>query len=598
MSLLHKSRLEESVNAMSIVLLAFLAQVLSAPPALAVTQADNGIIEGVVTKLGTAEGLENVRIGLVGVPSANAMTDERGRFILRDLPPGQYTIRAQRDGYGPRTISPNAFVSRTVALGPRQRLQDVRLSLVPWGIISGRITDSAGKPLANVAVSVGRVTYPDGKRTVSFDTGLGTSRTSDLGEYRLAWLGPGNYFVRAESGSAADGPNTGRGFGGGGAFAALGLGRRGRAGTSVTLSEPAETFVRTYFPSGVAPGDARAIRVSEGTSSVANFSLLTALTVTISGKIVRGSAVGDTVVPQFILVSHGGGESDERIVANTASVIPDSSGIPFELRGIPSGTYDLYPVIRLPPNRQTRITADSDFDVRTSRNRLDVGLRNISGLQVTVHPPVSLSGRVKVVGNQPNPNLGNVTIRLRSLDGVPNAVSTVARPQRMDVTGTFTISNVAEGRYVILHSDLPAGFYIQDIQQGGRSIAGYISVGSDRVDAVEIVLASGSKTVEGTVGNIRQAEIDGGIVVLVPNSAQRSNLELFRTSSIDTRGHFAIRNAAPGEYKLFAWDNIPNGAYMNAEFLASYEDRGVPITITSGGADSITASAELIVTIP
>jgi hypothetical protein len=205
---------------------------------------------------------------------------------------------------------------------------------------------------------------------------------------------------------------------------------------------------------------------------------------------------------------------------------------------------------------------------------------------------------VKVVGNQPNPNLGNVTIRLRSLDGVPNAVSTVARPQRMDVTGTFTISNVAEGRYVILHSDLPAGFYIQDIQQGGRSIAGYISVGSDRVDAVEIVLASGSKTVEGTVGNIRQAEIDGGIVVLVPNSAQRSNLELFRTSSIDTRGHFAIRNAAPGEYKLFAWDNIPNGAYMNAEFLASYEDRGVPITITSGGADSITASAELIVTIP
>jgi len=36
---------------------------------------------------------------------------------------------------------------------------------------------------------------------------------------------------------------------------------------------------------------------------------------------------------------------------------------------------------------------------------------------------------------------------------------------------------------------------------------------------------------------------------------------------------------------IIAWDSIPAGAYLNAEFLKSYEDSGSSITVTPGSKD-------------
>ena len=39
---------------------------------------------------------------------------------------------------------------------------------------------------------------------------------------------------------------------------------------------------------------------------------------------------------------------------------------------------------------------------------------------------------------------------------------------------------------------------------------------------------------------------------------------------------------APGDYKIFAWENLPNGAEENAEFLERYETRGKVVTVSAG----------------
>jgi hypothetical protein len=40
--------------------------------------------------------------------------------------------------------------------------------------------------------------------------------------------------------------------------------------------------------------------------------------------------------------------------------------------------------------------------------------------------------------------------------------------------------------------------------------------------------------------------------------------------------------SAPGDYKLFAWESIPNTAYMNAAFMEKHESRGLPVTLAAG----------------
>ncbi|HET9132571.1 MAG TPA: hypothetical protein VFO86_16580 [Terriglobia bacterium] len=43
--------------------------------------------------------------------------------------------------------------------------------------------------------------------------------------------------------------------------------------------------------------------------------------------------------------------------------------------------------------------------------------------------------------------------------------------------------------------------------------------------------------------------------------------------------HFTMRGVAPGEYKVFTWENVYNNAWLNARYLEHFESQGRPITI-------------------
>src|SRR5204863_4707527 len=76
------------------------------------------------------------------------------------------------------------------------RTQQITIDLVPGATIAGRITDPQGNPLAGVAVSAAALQYDAGRR--AFSAGSLPKTTDDRGEYRVYWLPPGEYYVRAE----------------------------------------------------------------------------------------------------------------------------------------------------------------------------------------------------------------------------------------------------------------------------------------------------------------------------------------------------------------------------------------------------------------
>jgi hypothetical protein len=60
---------------------------------------------------------------------------------------------------------------------------------------------------------------------------------------------------------------------------------------------------------------------------------------------------------------------------------------------------------------------------------------------------------------------------------------------------------------------------------------------------------------------------------------RRHRPDQYRVVTADEDGRFAVGGIPPGEYKVFAWESIETNAWMNADFMKSYEDFGAPATI-------------------
>src|SRR6185436_19215780 len=64
------------------------------------------------------------------------------------------------------------------------------------GVISGRLSDSMGMPLANATMMALAVNYEDGHRMLR--PVRGAVQSDDRGYFRLYGLGPGEFYVRAD----------------------------------------------------------------------------------------------------------------------------------------------------------------------------------------------------------------------------------------------------------------------------------------------------------------------------------------------------------------------------------------------------------------
>ena len=121
-------------------------------------------------------------------------TDEAGRFSFTGLDAGKYRLSADRQGflhqnYGERKYSGGGT---PVLVAEGQNVKSLLFRMNPQGVITGKVLDEDGEPLANVQVRASRYMYLGGKRQW---TQAATANSSDIGEYRLADLQPGRYLI-------------------------------------------------------------------------------------------------------------------------------------------------------------------------------------------------------------------------------------------------------------------------------------------------------------------------------------------------------------------------------------------------------------------
>ena len=548
---------------MSVAVQVPLAPPLSLVPAGAeFPQTGEGQINGVVKTFSDQKPMAGVSVALSGPLNASSATSRltvattsEGQFQFRNLVPGRYTVSVRQDGYFVRTL-PGTSDGGQITVGPGRSVTFVNLSMVRGGTISGRILDPMGRPSPATSVTAARQLYRDGKPVLG---PVKTATSDDRGEYRIFWLEPGEYVVSAERTLPGGGP------------------------------------ARGYFPGSDDGRAAIAVRVSESMdSSRTDFSLgAIPATVTVSGMVIHQipaletpapagapsvpaaapatQMYSPTMTPQFFLVPLDAPRLYEGITEYPNAVTNrDRLEGRFELRNVRRGSYDLFAVVR-----------DYDSKYYMAHQTIDVGIQDLSALVLTLKPGIDLIGTVTAGIGKPSPT---VRIQLRPRTLLPDWEETAV----VSTAGSFRIPNVPVGQYSITVEPADRNLYVAELLQGRDSIVdrGVVTVLHGLADTLDLLMQPSSSTVRGTVVAKPSQLADGVMITLVPEESRRENVALYRRA-VTVDGFFSFAGIAPGRYRVFAWDRIPEGAELNAEFIEAYRGSGVDVAVLPGSTSSV-----------
>lgn len=526
------------------------AQAPSPPP--------TSIIEGIVVRADNSDPVPDARILLRKDGSVRSESDygtrtgSDGKFILRDIGPGRYRLTAKQPGYidalygQPRPTRPGGILD----LSNASTVKNVVLKMTPGSVVSGRVYDDAGHPLEKVNIQLIQRRYEvDGRiaaRTISDDV-----TTNDLGEYRIYWVPPGNYYVAAT-------------------FVSRSLVQRDDAVLSEEFQGAETIFPSTYYPNAVDESHAASITVGPGQD-------VRGIDITINrmkaGRI-RGQIVdesgGQPIAGARVYVRRKH-ESWMDVGELGISAVSNANG-EFDVRRVRQGTNIVESSMTLPGMRQV-----------TGRAEVQVADRDIVDLRILLQTSPVVRGKV----------LSDTVIPKNLIFDIRQPTQNGGYRTSVTADGSFALPGATADMYRVSILGLPDNFCVVSAFSGSRdALREGIDLSNGAPDPLEIRIAAVAGVVDGTATDDHAAPVAGATVALIPASDRAARLDLFKTATADQSGRFAFRGVPPGEYKLFAWSDIEPGSYFDPAILEPYESRGTAIHV--GNNDSVTKSLTVI----
>jgi protocatechuate 3,4-dioxygenase beta subunit len=518
-------------------------------------------IDGMVTKEPGSEPVKKVLVELIAENQAEggdytAISGADGTFHIEGIVPGRYHMFAERTGLLEVDKHRARSDGRVLTLTAGQEVKDVLIHVQAAAVVRGRVTDEDGDPLPNAQVAVLRQTFVSGR---SRWEQAGAERTNDLGEYRVAGLPAGSYYV-----SVSPPPDFKVLIESAGAAAQLQLHEKGP-------DKPAPTsYQTTYYPGTGDRSQAAPVPLRAGDDFVADFSLTPSPSLSIRGSVVnlppRSSAV-------IMLQSR-----DFNLVLNGAEMHPDGS---FVIRDVAPGTYTILATIENSPVPMM------------ARQALQLVSNSVEDLRLQPQPGGWVHGRMRLEskGGSNKVDATQIFLKLRSADGDDEALGEFTMGDgfsslaHVAADGSFEWKNVPPGNYYVeLVGEGGTNFdlFLKSATAGGHDVdeAG-ISVSGGAV-ALDLLASANGASAEGVVTDQKGEPVANAMIVAVPEPRLRGRVERYRTTESDQSGRFALHGIQPGDYTLFAWENVEGEAYYNPEFLKTYETQGSALRVSEG----------------
>lgn len=523
-------------------------------------QTGTSVIRGRVFAADTNRPLNAARVTVsaldAGGRGAAASTDADGRYEIKELPAGRYTVAVNRSGYLRLTYGQRQPLERgrQLSVADKEVVSNVDFLLPRMSLISGRIVNEKGEPIPRVRVLAMRTAYFEGRRRLVPATGETVTTTDHMGQYRIVGLTPGSYFVMSDV----------------------------RETWTVVENGVEQTlgYAPTYFPGTPSIGDARRITVGVAEEASNNdFPLIAGRAADVSGmatdsqgRPLAGRRV--TVMREF----RGPGFGMFMNTGSGATVRADGS---FTIQKLPPGEYKVETRAAMEAGASTQETAavpivldgiDLDNVVLATSNGWSASGQVVADGGAT---PTGWMAGFRVVAHPIN---GDQSVEQTGTAAVDNG--------RVLDNGTFTVSGIFGPAR--LRATVPDNWIVKAIMQNGRDVtdAVFAPANGDALSGFQVMVSDRVTTLSGRVTDDKGvAQTDGTVLVFSSDSARWADDSRFvQATRPDQAGRYQIRGLPPGEYLAAAIDYVEEGMWNDPEYLASIRNLGQRFTL--GEADT------------
>jgi hypothetical protein len=211
----------------------------------------------------------------------------------------------------------------------------------------------------------------------------------------------------------------------------------------------------------------------------------------------------------------------------------------------------------------------------------------VAAMDVAMGAGFQVHGTVGVEDRRGNIDLHALRVTLRPLDLPLDDFFLPSEAVAAD--GAFALDYIGPDRYAVNMTGVPAGFYLKSIRSGEHDVLeNGLDVTREAPAGVEIVLSGNPGGIQGQVRSEDGKPAAGATVALVPQSAgRRLRADWYRSVTTGQDGHFQLTSLPPGEYRLFAWDEVEDGAWMDPEFLQPMEGKSLAVTVGEGTSETL-----------
>jgi protocatechuate 3,4-dioxygenase beta subunit len=510
------------------------------------------VVKGQVLNSVTGEPLRKARVTLMKAEAQMTRrardVDTAGRFEFRSVEPGRYTLSAERAGFVTQSYGSRKAGYRmggtTVTLAPAQEMKDLVIKLSPQAVITGRVIDEDGEPMANVQVSAMKWMWQGKKQQLAPS---GFASTNDLGEYRMFGLAPDSYLVQAS--------------------------RRELGGMPVapepSSEKPEDGYVATWYPSTLDVSTAPRVTVKGGTElRGVDIRMVKTRVVRIRGTIIS-STTGKASTGNVMLMPRNKGNASWMDMKHTWVRTPADG---FEFREITPGAYVI------------QAQTGSREEAETVQQNVDVGDSNIDNLVLRPTTGIEIRGKLTVEDGKTDGERLNVSLQPWDDEGTSGFGGGWGEVKD---DGTFTMKNVQAGRYRV--QCFKQGTYIKAARAGDQDVLNSpLDTTQGGPPSLEITLSGNGPQVAGSVKNADGKLLPGVSVVLIPDDESwRGQWAGYGTSTTDQYGNFRVTNLRPGEYKAIALEEVEGGEYMDPEFVKRYERKATPVSLKEGSKENL-----------
>jgi hypothetical protein len=407
-------------------------------------------------------------------------------------------------------------------------VKDLSIPLTPLGVIAGRILDANGDPAREELVEAVQPRYRSGKKELKT---VAEVRTGDNGDFRLFGLRAGSYFLKA-SGT-----------------------RRPNSGTYIHETAP------IYYPGASDESRAAPIELRAG-AQLKDFDIRLQATGTYTIRFKLTEADGPTftrVQPQL---------------SNADGFFPtfggaSAAGLSFS--AVPPGSYDAV---------FTRGTGDEKRSYAVQH--VEVVNADVDAGTLTFLPGVDIAGSVRVAAGVLN---GDGKLRL-------NLQSQLLGSQTAEINrdGSFSVKDAAPVAYDVTINRV-AGFYLKSVRMGDKHMADQRIDLSTKLEPLTVLLGADVGEVEGMVQNANGEPVARARVSVIAYGDHSGRIDFDRSGLTGQKGEFKIADVPPGEYKVFAWEDVPEGAPEDPEFRKPFEKQGVSLKLAPNGHAKVSVTA-------